>query len=233
MSGDAVDLRDQLALACRILANERLFDQSGHISVRHPRGDLLFIHPHTKSRYEVQAEDILVLDLDAGVVEGDGRPPSEVYIHTQIYRARPDVGSVCHIHSRMVTVIGIAGRDLVPVTNYAAFLGPGPVPTYTDPRLVLTPEKGDALARALGGHRACVMRNHGGVVVGPDIRQTVVASVYLEENAIRQYMALQIGEPVGYTDQEIEDVRASNWTDRQIGKAWEYYLSRARRAGLA
>lgn len=226
-------LREQLALACRMLANEGLFDQSGHISVRRPEADLLLIHPHSRSRYDVEPSDILTVDLNGQVVEGDDRPPSEVFIHTQIYRARPDVQCVCHLHSRMATIFGIAGRDLVPVTNYAAFLGNGPVPVYPDPRLIQTPEQGDALAAALGARQACIMRNHGSVVVGEQIRETFVASIYLEENAIRQHLALQIGEPTGFTEAEIRDVAAANWKDGPIQKAWDYYVSRARQAGLA
>jgi L-ribulose-5-phosphate 4-epimerase len=227
------DLKEQLALACRMLANERLFDQSGHISARHPNGELALVHPHPTSRYDVQAADIVTVDLGGRLVEGRLPPPSEVFIHTQLYRARPDVRSVCHTHSRMATVLGIAGHDIVAVTNYAAFLGNGPVPTYRDPRLVTTPEQGDALAEALGGHYACVMRNHGAAIVGVAVRETFVASVYLEENAIRQHLALQVGEPVGYTDEEIREVAAVNWQDKQIQKAWDYFVSRARREGLA
>jgi ribulose-5-phosphate 4-epimerase/fuculose-1-phosphate aldolase len=226
-------LKEQLALACRILANERLFDQSGHISARHPDGDRLLIHPHGTSRYEVQPRHLLVVDFDGNVVEGDDRAPSEVFIHTQVYRARPDIQSVCHTHSRMATVLSIAGRDIMPVTNYAAFLGPGPVPTYPDPRLVRTGAQGDALARALGNKLACVMRNHGAAVVGTDVRDTLVASVYFEENAIRQHLALQVGEPIGYTDEEIADVKAQNWNEGPKQKVWDYYVSRARMAGLA
>src|SRR5690606_35983860 len=114
-------------------------------------------------------------------------------------------------------------RDVVPVTNYAAFLGNRPVPTYPDPRLVRSAAQGNALARTLGQHRACVMRSHGAVVVGERIRETFVASVYLEENARRQYMALQVGEPIGYTDEEITYVAAANWSDGPIQKAWDYY----------
>lgn len=227
------DLKEQVALACRMLANERLFDQSGHISARHPNGELLLIHPHGTSRYEVQASDLLVLDMDGNVVEGDARPPTERFIHTQIYRARPDVQSVCHTHSRMATVLGIVGRSIVPVTNYAAFLGNGPVPIYPDPRLVRSPEAGDALARALGSHYACVMRNHGAVIAAGNVCATLVASMYFEENAYRQYLALQIGEPIGYTDEEIAEVAAQNWTPIGNRKVWDYYVSRARMAGLA
>ena len=143
-------LKQQLALACRMLANEQLFDQSGHISARHPTQALFLIHPHHLSRADVSAPDILTVDLDGNLVEGSVRAPSEVFIHSQIYRARPDVQSVCHIHSRMAVVFTIAGRPLHAVTNNAAFLGDGPVPVYPNPRLVHSPAQGDALAEMLG-----------------------------------------------------------------------------------
>ena len=225
-------LKEQLALACRMLAHEGLFDQSGHISARHPEAGLLLIHPHSRSRYDVGPDDILTVNLDGRVVEGAERPPSELNIHTQIYRARPDVQSVCHLHSRMATVFAIAGRDLVPVTNYAAVLGSGAVPVYLDPRLVHTPQQGDLLARALGSGRACLMRNHGSVVVGERIREAFVASIYLEENARRQHLALQIGQPIGFSEEEIRDVAAAGWREGPLQKTWVYYASRPRRAGL-
>src|SRR5919198_3558045 len=165
-TGSLDELKAQLALACRMLANEGLFDQSGHISARHPEGDRLLIHPHPKSRSEVEPADLIEVDLEGRVLAGDERPPSELNIHTRIYRARPDVQAVCHLHSRMATVFSIAGRELRPVTNYAAFLGNGPVPVYDDPRLVHSTEQGDALAGALGDRRARPIRAPRPVVGG-------------------------------------------------------------------
>jgi ribulose-5-phosphate 4-epimerase/fuculose-1-phosphate aldolase len=234
VADDLSALREQLALACRMLVNEGLLDQSGHISTRHPtRPDAFLIHPHRLSRYEVTADQLLLVDLNGEVLEGADRPPSEVFIHTQIYRARPAVGSVCHIHSRMATVFSIAGRQLRAVTNYASFLGTEPVPVYPDPRHVRRPANGDALARVLGDRPACLMRAHGAVIVGADVPEAFAGSVYLEENALRAYMALQIGELAGYTADEVQDVAAGNWREGSRKKTWDYYRARARRAGLA
>ena len=227
-------LREQLALACRMLVNEGLLDQSGHISARLPDDpDAFLIHPHRLSRYHVTADKLLVVDMQGEVRQGDGRPPSERFIHAGIYRARPEVGSVCHIHSRMATVFSIAGRPLRAITNYATFLGPEPLPVYADPRHVDTPEKGDALAAALGQHAAALMRAHGAVIVGADVQEAFAASVYLEENALRAYMALQIGEIAGYTEDELRGVASHNWTSGSRQKTWDYYRARAQRAGLA
>lgn len=215
-----------------MLAYEGLFDQSGHVSVRRPETGQVLIHPHSTPRLDVRAEDLVTIDLDGRLVEGDQPPPSELFIHTRIYRARPDVQAVVHAHSRMATVFGIAGVDIVPVTNNATLLGPGPVPTYPDPRLVRSPQQGDALARMLGQGRACVMRNHGSVVVGSSLRDAFVAALFLEENALRQHLALQIGRPSGFTQQEMADM-AGVYDERPLQKTWDHYVSRARHAGLA
>lgn len=226
-------LKQDLALACRMLAEEHLFDQSGHVSARHPSGDLVLVHPHPLSRFDVQAADILTVDMDGHVVEGSERAPSEIFIHTRIYKARPDVQSVCHTHSRMAVVFTIAERPLHAVTNNASFLGDEPVPVYPNPRLVRSAVQGDALAECLGQRVACLMRSHGAVVVGPSIRDAFVGAVYLEENAQRAFLAAQIGEPRALAPDERRDVAAAGWAERPLQKAWDYYVSRARRAGLA
>src|SRR5262249_39689753 len=119
------------------------------------------------------------------------------------------------------------------VTNSASFLGNEPVPVYPDPRHVRRPAAGDALAAALGDRPACLMRAHGSVIVGADVRGAFAGSIYLEENALRAYMAMQIGESAGYSDDEGRDVAAGNWREGSRKKTWDYYLARARRAGLA
>ena len=232
MTADLEQLAQQLAQACRMLAGEHLFDQSGHITARHPaRPELTLIHPHGTSSYEVQASDILVIDSSGTVLEGQDRPPTEFRIHTCIYAARPEVQAIVHAHSRMATIFGMAGVDLVPVTNYGTFLGSGPVPLYPDPRLVHSEAQGQALASSLGDKRACIMRNHGTVVVGASVQDAFIGAVHLEENALRQHLALQIGQPSGYSAEELADVAAATGP-RQVQKIWDYYVSRARREGL-
>jgi ribulose-5-phosphate 4-epimerase/fuculose-1-phosphate aldolase len=98
---------------------------------------------------------------------------------------------------------------------------------------VRRPAAGDALAAVLGDRPACLMRAHGSVIVGADVREAFAGSIYLEENALRAYLALQIGEIAGYTVDEVRDVAAGNWRDGSRKKTWDYHLARARRAGLA
>ncbi len=230
---DLSALKEDVALACRMCANERLFDFSGHVSVRHPDGEHVLIHSHGAPRYEVQASDVVTIDLDGNLVEGEDRPPTELFIHTQIYRARPDVQSIIHSHSRMAVVMSIAGATIVPVTNNALFLGGDPIPTYPDPRLVRTARQGEALASCLGAQPAVVMRHHGSTVVGSRLMEAFIGAVVLEENALRQHLAMQIGTPIPFTEDELHDIVGKTLGEPQLRKIWDYYVSRARRAGLA
>ena len=229
---DLAVLKEELALTCRMCANESLFDFSGHVSARHPDGDRVLIHPHGTPRYDVAAADILTIDLEGNVVNGHEKPPTELFIHTQLYRARPDVQAVVHAHSRMAVVMSIAGVDIVPVTNNALILGGAAIPVYPDPRLVRSARQGDALAVALGGQQACVMRHHGTAVVGSRLMEAFLGAIALEENALRQHLAMQVGTPILFTADELHDMVGKTMGEPQLRKLWDYFVSRARRAGL-
>ncbi|HEX6510661.1 MAG TPA: class II aldolase/adducin family protein, partial [Chloroflexota bacterium] len=146
---------------------------------------------------------------------------------------RPDVQAIVHAHSRMAVVMSIAGQTIVPVTNEALILGGQPTPTYPDPRLVRSARQGDALAQALGQHKACVMRHHGTTVVGSRLMEAFLCAIALEENALRQHLALQVGTPIPYAEDELADMVGKTLGEPQLRKLWNYFVARARQAGLA
>jgi ribulose-5-phosphate 4-epimerase/fuculose-1-phosphate aldolase len=115
------NLKQLLVTACKVLANEGLTDAFGHISVRIPGTDTFCI-PAFLSPALVRESDLLVLDFEGKVIEGNSLPNREVYIHSECYRWRPDVGSVCHSHSPMVKVFASLGEPLKPIENVARFL---------------------------------------------------------------------------------------------------------------
>ena len=162
------ELRVELARANRILANEGIIDAFGHISVRHPDNpQRYFISRHRASEL-VEPSDILEMTLDSEpVVPTSVRLYSEMVIHGEIYKARPDVSSVCHHHAMAVLPFCATGVELVPLFHLGGTLG-GKVP-FWDSRdefgdtnlLVRTPEEGASLARALGPHFIVLLRRHG------------------------------------------------------------------------
>lgn len=111
---DLDEARELLADACRVLYRLGLVDYMGHPSIRIPGSDLILIKPRHSTRIGAQdaipPERMAVIDLDGRLIAGTDPPPGERFIHTAIYRARPDVGAIVHTHQPMATVMGIAGE---------------------------------------------------------------------------------------------------------------------------
>jgi ribulose-5-phosphate 4-epimerase/fuculose-1-phosphate aldolase len=189
-------LRDELALSLELHSKEGFIGYNGHVSARIPGSDRILISPYGGG-LKVGPADMVTLELSGRVVAlGPGKlaPPSESPIHTAIYRLRDDVMAIAHIHPPLSTFFGIADVPIVPVHVSGAVFG-APIPVLDDPDLIKTPAQGDRLARALGAHRAVLIRGHGAVTVGESVQAAFLASLYLEENARHQLFASVLGKP--------------------------------------
>lgn len=224
MSTSEAELKQQLVDSIRMMERARLLDFNGHQSVRLPGTEYLLINSRKSSRSTLTLHDIVTIDLEGHLVDGDVEPPSEHYIHTSIYQRRPDVQSVAHTHPQWSTLFSIAHVPLRPVIIQGAVLGD--VPVYDKPNLVSTRELGDELAETLGKGRAALIKAHGAVVAGGSIAQTFVLGYYLEENAYRQYMASQLGYAHSLAPEEIEVMSASVWQPKIIQKVWDNHYSK-------
>jgi ribulose-5-phosphate 4-epimerase/fuculose-1-phosphate aldolase len=218
------NFKQLLVAACKVLANEGLTDAFGHISVRIPGTDSFYI-PAFASPALVRESDILTLDFEGKVIEGNSLPNREVYIHSECYRRRPDVGSVCHTHSPMVKVFASLGEPLKPIENFASIFAPE-TPIYPRVGLIVNPELGREVAASLGDHSAVLMRGHGSTVVGPNIQQAAVTAIYLEETAKLTYRARCIGTPICFTDEEVARLSDYVWKENSFNRAWDYYVGR-------
>ena len=180
MSDRLDETRYELSLASRMLANEGVLDAFGHVSLRHPANPARYLLARSRSPQLVEPADVLEFTLDSQPVA----PPAvqlfaERVIHGCLFEARSDVMAVCHHHAPAVLPFAIAGVPIVPVFHLGAAMGEG-VP-FWDQRdefgdtnlLVVKPEEGRSLARALGGHAAVLMIHHGATVVGRDLRELV------------------------------------------------------------
>src|SRR6202795_3967489 len=196
------ELKTKLAMACRMLFVAELVDYSGHISVRIPGTDRFLIHGHPVSRCEVTPADLVTVDREGKKIDGKWNPPSELPMHIRTYRVRDDVQSVAHLHNRMVVVLSMADRPLIPASNPGALFGPGALPVYQDPALIHTDEQGDAVARTLGARDAAILRGHGSIVVGQSIEWTFAGCVDLEESAARLCLASTLGPVRFYRSEE-------------------------------
>lgn len=183
----------------RFLYKRGFIEGFGHLSYRLPGSDRFVVVRHSVGPIAT-AEDMVLMDLDGRKLEGGGDPPGEFPIHSEIYKARPDIMSVVHYHGMYSTAFTTIAQALRPIHSTGTIFHDG-VPVYPDPKLILNRERGAALARALGSHRAVLLRAHGVAVTGPSIEATVSAAFLFEQNAHRASICAMLGEPLWLDEQ--------------------------------
>jgi ribulose-5-phosphate 4-epimerase/fuculose-1-phosphate aldolase len=217
------EVRQQLVDAIRMLARADIVDHSGHGSAR--RDDRSFyINSAASARGALTTGDIVTVDLDGNLVEGSARPPFEFHIHSEIYRVRPDVQAVMHTHPRWSTLLTMVGAPYKPVFAQGALLGE--IPLVDSPMSVNTRPMGERVAATLAGGTAVLLKSHGAVVVASGIVECFALAAYLEENAHRQYMAMQIGDPYVFSEIEQQAFRERLRTPSLLRKTWDHYRSK-------
>jgi ribulose-5-phosphate 4-epimerase/fuculose-1-phosphate aldolase len=225
------DLRSKVAVMCMMLSLQGSIGMFGHVSIRVPGTDRVLLSPGAGSeKGAVKPEDVFVFHLNGEILEHPGgEVPLEWRIHTQIHRDRPEIMSVTHLHAQHSTLLGIAGRDIVPVFLHGAFLHTG-VPTWDDPRLVVNDTQAAALSAALGNHVAVQQRGHGSVVVGESAEIAFFRSTFLEENARKQVEAEILGGALPLRPEEAADCARGTFNPRLLRLLWDYYERKARQA---
>ncbi|MCR4426937.1 MAG: class II aldolase/adducin family protein [Firmicutes bacterium] len=215
-------LKKELANAIRVLARgEILTLLFGHASVRVP-GENRFlmpghIHQDGKLLTDMDENDIITVGFDGVQIEGRISAPGERFIHSEIYKARPDVGGIVHAHPVLSIAFSVSGTEIVPVEHRAVGFGPK-VRILDLPEQIDTPELGARVAEALGSNLAILLRGHGNVVVGPSLADACANAFTLERNALIQLTAHTIG--TGVKVIKAEEVRCG----RGFSSAWPYYL---------
>ncbi len=226
-------LRD-LVLANHILARLGVVDAFGHISMRHPDRADRYIMSCSRAPEQVTLEDLLEFDLDGQPASPDVRPLyAERAIHSELYRVRPDVQSVCHNHAPATLPFSVTKTPLRPIGHVAAPMGYC-APTWdireefgdTD-LLVTTVEAARSLVAAMGTEPAILMCGHGATVATHDVRATVLVSVYMNENAKLLATALLLDrDAVRYLSRgEVEAATARQFSSLALDRAWNAWIA--------
>jgi len=225
-------LLEDIALGSRILAEFGVVDGFGHVSARHPTNPNHFLMSRSLAPALVTADDIMEFDLDGNAVDARGRSLFlERFIHAEIYKARPDVMSVVHTHSPGVIPFSVSKTPLRPLFHNAAFLAGG-VPVWdiakefgsTD-MLVRDSGIGKSLARTLSDKPVVLMRGHGDVTVGPDVKIAVFRAYYTDVNARLQSQAIGLGTEVTYLGAD-EGAKADAINLAVIDRIWNLWKQR-------
>ena len=176
------DPRQQLVDCIRMLEKADIIDHNGHVSVRY--GDNLLINNGAAVKGRLTQDDLVEIDMDGKVVSGNGKPPLEFHIHTEIYRARPDVQAVAHTHPKWSTFLTMVGKPYKHVYAQGVLLGD--IPVMDTPLSVNTKPMGERLAETLGQRPAVLLKSHGVTIVGSNMIECFALAAYVEENAYRQ-----------------------------------------------
>ena len=232
MGSTHAEIKEKLIWAGKVLVDEGQDDFTrGHISCRLPDDPTrFFMKAHSIGLDEITLDNILTVDLDGKVVAGTARRHSEVYIHTEIFKARPDVQCVLHTHPTYSTALSASNRPLLAYSQPGALFH-NALGLYADTiRLIRSEEMGAGVARALGPHRAVLLKNHGAVTAGTTIAETVISMIMLENAAMIQMIAEGAGEtrPL-FPDADIEKLKHDIGQLEQFDINFDYLVRRARR----
>ncbi len=191
------EIKELLIWAGKVLVAEGQGDFTrGHISVRMPDNPaLFFMKAHSIGLDEIATENILTVDLEGDVVAGSARRHSEVYIHSEIFKARADVQCVLHTHPPYSVALSASSRPIRALSQGGALFHEALGVYDGTIRLIRSHATGAGVAKALGPHRAALLKNHGIVVATRSIEETVISAIMLENAAMAQMIAEGAGPP--------------------------------------
>jgi ribulose-5-phosphate 4-epimerase/fuculose-1-phosphate aldolase len=230
-TGALAQYRERVAVACRVIGKLDLTKAAtGHLSMRVPGTDTVLIRARGAGESGVRyttSDEVILVDLKGKKLDGreDLEPPREVYIHTWLYRTRPEVNAVVHAHPPTVVLFTICNKALMPI--YGGYDPSGlrllleGIPTYPSSVTVTNDTLGEAFAATMKG-RACLMKGHGITTIGKDIEDATLTAIKLNHLAEMNYRAHLLGDPESIS---AEDIAAFSKSKREKDNEplWRYY----------
>ncbi|OGQ79383.1 MAG: hypothetical protein A3F90_01555 [Deltaproteobacteria bacterium RIFCSPLOWO2_12_FULL_60_19] len=231
-------LRELLARSCRMLGKLNMTKEpSGHVSARIPGSDRILIKargPGESGLKFVTERDLITVDLNGKKLDGPEElaAPQEVFIHTWMYRTRPEIQSVVHVHPLTVVLFTICNKPLLPL--FGAYDPSGlrllveGIPTYPRSILIANDDLGKELAEVMGDRSACMMRGHGITSAGASIQEATLNAIKLNDVAEVNYRANLLGDPQPIPAEEIARLPGGGGGQRKSGHneaVWRYYCN--------
>jgi L-fuculose-phosphate aldolase len=233
---DHSQLRELVAQSCRVLGKLNLTKEpSGHVSARVPGQDRIFIKargPDESGLRFVTARDIITVDFAGKKVAGDEglESPQEVFIHTWLYRKRPEVQCVVHVHPLTVVLFTICNKPLQPL--FGAYDPSGlclvvnGLSTYRRSVTVSNERLGEEFAAAMGDRSACLMRGHGITTAAESVEDATLTAIKLNDLAEVNYRAHLLGSPEPIPKEDIDILVGRTRGDTKSfysATSWRYY----------
>lgn len=219
---DLLGKKREIAQAVRTLAGGGILTlMVGHVSWRDKEsGNIVILghaHKEHKTLDKITEDDIILMDMLGKTINGKYEPPGEFFIHTEIYRAHPDIMSVVHGHPEYCIACSIDNSSMFPVYYRAAQFFPD-VPLLDYAGQIDTEEKGRRVAACIKERKGLLLRGHGIVTVGGTVEEAAVNAFALETNARIFLFASLRGKP--------KPLRQENLKVHKSTSEWVYYLSK-------
>jgi ribulose-5-phosphate 4-epimerase/fuculose-1-phosphate aldolase len=213
---DLTPLKQQFVLACRVLLNEGVSEAAFNVSVR-LSGDRWMTMPVTSPTL-VTVDNLKVAPVTEGTTHWAAHPA--------IYKARPDVNAIVHVHPPYAIAFGVLGEEFRPIHHYGTpFLGK--VAVDDSPGQTESAERAALLAGKLGQGRILLQRAHGTIAVGKDLKEALLFTLYFEEACKIYSIARQMGGTPQYlTPQQCEKISGQILKQRSQDKGWDHYIDK-------
>lgn len=198
------------------LVTENLTDGTGgNISIYDPEQGFMAISPSGIDYFKIQPEDVVIMNLDGEIVDGDKKPSSEKDLHIQMYKHKPGMTAAVHTHSMFCTVLACLGEPIYSVHYVLADAATDVVPVT--PYLTYgSKELAEAAAETIGDAKATLLANHGFISCGKDIGDAFSIARECEWVAQIQWRTMCVGKPNILSREEMEKVMIKFQTHGQV-----------------
>lgn len=189
---------------CRKLIEDGLTKGTGgNISIINRDKGYIAISSSGQNYFEMEAEDVAIIDLQGRIIEGNKKPSSEYQMHSLIYENYPGANAVVHCHSVYATALSIL-REELPASNYLLASGGGNNIKCAKYESFGTKEIGLACVEALKDRYACLLANHGQITYSDSVEKAFSIASTIEECAMTYMIARSVGKPVILDEKEME-----------------------------
>lgn len=220
------ELRERLAQSIRICVREELLENFGHVSAREPESQRIFVLKHLHERLDrVSANDFIEVNEYGKPIRENTEPPKEVSLHTAIYRRRKDVNGIVYSHPLYSTILGVLGREILPLLANCTFIKSG-IRVFDVPRYIGNSQTAELMINELGSSVALLLRGSGLVTVADNIQEATLLSILIERSAKLQYMASAIGDPKAIVDADMPG-KFGIMPTHFFESSWDHYVSKA------
>ncbi len=226
--------RVAIAACTRMFHHLKILDHSGHVSVRLPNDGGFLIQAVAASRGKLEPKDIFTLGLDGEILDGPAGtvPAAEFHIHSEIYKARPEMNAVLHAHPKVPILFTIAeGAKLIMVLNHAYRWRNG-VPVHPHSAHIDTVELGRDMVATMGDANAVLLRAHGIVLASENIQSLLIDGIHFDRNAQALFESTSLGKPIPMSDAEFDIFEERFDRAKHGAKLWHHYATSAIEAGV-